>query len=177
MNLALIGLRCAGKTTIGRLVSARLGWPFIDLDDMVRRAFHQRSIREIWLEHGEQSWRDGELKCLRTALKQHRHVIALGGGVPMIDDAAELISAARKRRTLRVVYLQCSARELERRRHADGPDDRPPLEDESIAQEIARTMRERDRTYHSLADCFLDGTTQSAEEAADRLVQWMMDKG
>ena len=80
-RIALTGFMGAGKSTIGRLLAARLGWNFLDLDTHLE----QRSgltVPQIFAEHGEARFRRLESTALASALAQHSTVIALGGGVP-----------------------------------------------------------------------------------------------
>jgi shikimate kinase len=80
-SIALIGFMGAGKTTVGRLLAARLGWQFLDLDDLiVVRA--GKSISDIFRDHGERYFRDLENRVLREFATDHksRLVLALGGG-------------------------------------------------------------------------------------------------
>lgn len=80
-SIALIGFMGAGKTTVGRLLAARLGWQFLDLDDLiVVRA--GKSISDIFRDHGERYFRDLENRVLREFATDHKYrlVLALGGG-------------------------------------------------------------------------------------------------
>jgi len=79
--MALIGFMGAGKTTVGRLLAARLGWQFQDLDDVIVNR-EGRSISDIFRDHGERYFRDLENRVLRELATDHksRLVLALGGG-------------------------------------------------------------------------------------------------
>jgi shikimate kinase len=80
-SLALIGFMGAGKTTVGRLLAARLGWQFQDLDDLIVDR-EGRSISAIFRDHGERYFRDLENRVLCEFATDHksRLVLALGGG-------------------------------------------------------------------------------------------------
>ena len=81
--ISLIGFMGCGKTTAGRLLAERLGWPFIDLDDEIERRAGV-SIFEIFEHEGEPRFRDLEHEALREQLTlAHRgqpRLLALGGG-------------------------------------------------------------------------------------------------
>src|SRR5437899_13103159 len=84
MLVCLIGFMGAGKTSIGRALVQRLGWRFLDLDDLVESR-EGRSIAEIFARSGESGFRSAEtmtLKELLTAksLTGSSMVLALGGG-------------------------------------------------------------------------------------------------
>src|SRR5690606_27386423 len=83
-NIVLAGFMGAGKTTVGRLVAHRLGWPFVDADDeIVARA--GMSIPEIFARYGEAHFRQIEREvCAELARREHT-VIATGGGA-LVDE-------------------------------------------------------------------------------------------
>jgi shikimate kinase len=78
----LVGFMGAGKTSVGRALSRRLGWEFEDLDDRIQ-AREQRTIEEIFERSGEVDFRRAEHEALRElifGLSSSPRVIALGGG-------------------------------------------------------------------------------------------------
>ena len=80
-RIALTGFMGAGKSTVGRLLAARLGWNFLDLDTHLEQRAGL-TVPEIFSQHGEARFRRLESSALASALSQHSTVIALGGGVP-----------------------------------------------------------------------------------------------
>jgi shikimate kinase len=174
MNLALIGLRCAGKTALGRLVAAHLHHDFIDLDERTLAQFAQPTVSTVWREVGEPAWREAEARELAEALKREDAVIALGGGAPTLPGAHAQLLAKRQAGALRIVYVRCDAAVLERRRAAL-PNDagRPTWPDERIDVEIDRTLREREPIYAALADFVLDVSATSPRESAEQLLKWL----
>jgi shikimate kinase len=83
-RVALIGFMGCGKTTVGRLLAARLGYAFLDLDQWLERR-GGRSVRQIFQESGEEAFRDLESSALRELSSRRRVVIAAGGGAPVRD--------------------------------------------------------------------------------------------
>src|SRR5262249_16846508 len=71
----LIGYRGTGKTTVARLLAARLGWKSVDADDIIQQRFGQ-TIREIFDAEGEAGFRAKEAAVLDDLCKLSRHVIA-----------------------------------------------------------------------------------------------------
>jgi shikimate kinase len=151
MNILLIGSRGSGKSTVGPLLAVRMKKSFIDLDECVLATFAQRSVVEVWGSHGEQAWRNAEIRCLLETLNHDDCIVALGGGTPMIPAAQDAIEAAKRRGKVKVVYLRCSVSTLVKRLR-DNPGDRPPLSDSPIETEIAKTLAAREPTYLALAD-------------------------
>src|SRR5262245_29303677 len=75
----LVGFMATGKTTVGRLLAARLGWQMIDLDDEIVRAAGM-SVKEIFAARGEAAFREEEARAVREACARPRTVVATGGG-------------------------------------------------------------------------------------------------
>lgn len=81
-SIVLIGLMGAGKTAIGRRLATELKLPFTDADSEIEVAAGQ-TISEIFAEHGEDYFRDGERKVIARLLKSGPQVLATGGGAFM----------------------------------------------------------------------------------------------
>ncbi|GAB6877579.1 3-dehydroquinate synthase [Thermaerobacter litoralis] len=120
-RLILIGLMGAGKTTVGRALAGRLGWAFLDLDELIEQSAG-RDVPAIFAQEGEAGFRRREEGALATALALERVVIATGGGV--------VLSAANRQRLAAepwVVWLEAPPDELARRLAGPGAATRPLL--------------------------------------------------
>ena len=82
-RLVLIGFMGAGKSTVGRLLAATLGWRFVDTDTEIQKK-HGCTVAEMFAEHGEGHFRNRGSVALARALGQTGVVIAVGGGAPEI---------------------------------------------------------------------------------------------
>jgi|UPI00047B2B20 shikimate kinase len=80
-RLVLTGFMGAGKSTVGRLLAARLGWEFLDLDQHLENRAGA-TIPELFSRHGEAYFRRLESTALASALGRSKVVLALGGGTP-----------------------------------------------------------------------------------------------
>jgi shikimate kinase len=78
-SIVLVGMMGAGKTSVGRRLSQRLGMPFADADAEIERAAGM-SIPEIFTTHGEESFRTGERRVVARLLDAGPQVLATGGG-------------------------------------------------------------------------------------------------
>lgn len=78
-SVVMVGLMGCGKSAVGRRLAAVLGLPFIDADDEIERAAG-KSINEIFAEHGEAHFREGERKVIARLLDSGPQVLATGGG-------------------------------------------------------------------------------------------------
>ncbi len=80
-NIFLTGFSGTGKTTVGTLVSQRLGWNFIDIDSEIEQK-EGKSIDRIFSESGEDYFRSVETTTLAKYSKLVNHVVSTGGGIP-----------------------------------------------------------------------------------------------
>jgi shikimate kinase len=90
-SIVLVGVMGAGKTTVGRRLAARLGLPFADADHEIEQAAG-KTIPEIFEEHGEQYFRDGERRVIDRMLQEEPRVLATGGGAYMNEATREAIA-------------------------------------------------------------------------------------
>ena len=80
--IVLVGLMGAGKTSIGRRLADKLGLSFVDADHEIEAAAG-KSIADIFAEHGEAYFRDGERKVIARLMESGEQVLATGGGAFM----------------------------------------------------------------------------------------------
>jgi shikimate kinase len=109
----LVGFMGAGKTSVGRKLSARLGWDFEDLDERIQ-SLEGRPIAEIFRDSGEAEFRRAEHAALRQLLAElgsSPRVVALGGGAFVQAANASLLEDY----GVPVVFLDGLAEELFRR--------------------------------------------------------------
>ncbi len=169
--LLLIGYRGTGKSTVARLLAARLGWDWIDADvEIERRA--GKSIAAIFAEDGEPRFRDLEAEVLAESVARPRTVVACGGGVVVREANRKLLVAAP-----RVVWLRGSADVLQRRIAADATTAarRPNLTSQGGSAEIETLLRRREPWYRECAKLTLDtdavDPARAAAEIYDRLAR------
>ncbi len=92
-SLVMVGLMGCGKSSVGRRLAARLDVPFLDADDEIEKAA-QKTIPEIFADHGEASFRDGERRVIRRLLQNGPQVVATGGGAYMTPETRAAIRSA-----------------------------------------------------------------------------------
>lgn len=85
IRIFLTGYMGAGKTTLGKAFARQLNVPFIDLDWYIEERFH-KSIRELFTERGEASFRELERNMLHEVAEFEDVVISTGGGTPCFFD-------------------------------------------------------------------------------------------
>ena len=89
-SIVLVGLMGCGKSSIGKRLAARLGLPFVDADEEIERAA-AKTINDIFSDHGEAHFRDGERKVISRLLNNGPQVLATGGGAYMHPETRQRI--------------------------------------------------------------------------------------
>jgi shikimate kinase len=128
----LIGFMASGKTTVGRLLAARLGWAFADLDDLIAAAAGT-SVPHIFAEQGEAAFRRHETAVVLEAAARRGIVFATGGGAACREPNLGAMLAAG-----RVVALEVSPEEAIRR--AGEGSGRPLLDGQADKLSAARAL-------------------------------------
>lgn len=105
-SIVLIGLMGAGKTAVGRRLANWLDLPFTDADSEIEEAAGL-TIKEIFAEHGEAYFRDGERKVIARLLDGGPQVLATGGGAYMNPDTRAAIKAKASRCGLERICAFC----------------------------------------------------------------------
>jgi shikimate kinase len=144
-TLFLVGFMGAGKTSVGRALSRRLGWPFEDLDDRIQHR-EGKSIEQIFLESGEAEFRRAETAALHELLKELQssfRVVALGGGAFVQPANATLIEQAE----VHTVFLDAPVNELLRRCEAEAKE--RPLR--QSPEQFCELYEQRRRSYMKAA--------------------------
>lgn len=104
MRVVLTGFMGAGKSTVGALLAARLGWRFIDVDAAIE-AMHGASIAALFEKHGEPWFRQVEQATILDFLGIDHLVLALGGGAIETERTRQLLLASEG---TRLVHLEVS---------------------------------------------------------------------
>ncbi len=78
-SLVMVGLMGCGKSSVGKRLASKLGLPFIDADEEIEQVA-QKTINEIFADHGEAFFRDREGKVIARLLASGPQVLATGGG-------------------------------------------------------------------------------------------------
>lgn len=160
MNLILIGYRGTGKSTVARLLAARLGWAWVDSDAEIEREAGA-TIAEIFAREGEAGFRDREAAVVARLLENDNRVVALGGGAVLREESRQSLAAAG-----RVVWLRATAETIHQRLSADPSTvtGRPNLTASGGMPEIRDLLQRREAIYQQCADLEVD--TENKDPAA-----------
>lgn len=137
----LVGTMGAGKTTVGRLVADALGVAFADSDHLVEERAG-KSVQDVFVDDGEQAFRDLERQVVAEALAGHDGVLSLGGGA-VLDPSTQVLLAAHQ-----VVFLRVGLADAVKR---VGLGVGRPLLLGNVRSRVKQLLDERTPVYEGLA--------------------------
>ena len=169
-HLFLYGPPGSGKSTVGRLLAARLGLPFTDLDAVIVET-DGRPIPQIFAEEGEPGFRAREKQALADMGARPRHVVALGGGA-LLDPECRALAEANGE----VLCLACTLETL-CRRIDNAPGARPLAGNHAALEKLMANRAAHYASFPRRLDV-TSGTPETLAEAAETLFGvWRIDSG
>jgi shikimate kinase len=165
--IVLVGLMGAGKTSVGRRLAEKLNLPFVDADHEIALAAG-KSIPEIFSDHGEDYFREGERRVITRLLEDGAQVLATGGGAYMNSETRERI-----RDHGISIWLKADLDLLLKR--VSKRNDRPLLQQDDPAKVLQRLMDTRYPVY-ATADVTVESRDvqhgQMVNEVIKALANW-----
>ena len=169
--IVLVGLRCAGKSSVGRALAEALALPFVDLDEELAAAEGSgASAGELLSALGEPAFRELEAAALADCLTRGPLVLATGGGAVEREESCE-----RLRSGARVIWLDASTEVLLERRERDETL-RPLLSGEGPREELSLLGPRRRPLYESLAGPAVDTSRRGVAEVALELAEGLRNE-
>lgn len=163
-RIALLGLRGAGKSTIGPKLAERLGVEFLELDQLVEAAAGL-TLAEVFELHGEAFYRRLEREVLRGLVTENRSaVIATGGSIVGDADSFELL-----RRSSTTVWLKARPEDHMQRVVLQG-DERPMRNRKDAMAELRALLRSRTPLY-AQADHIVDTNLLGVDGSVSALIE------
>lgn len=166
--IVLIGFMGTGKTTVGRLLAMRLGWPFVDLDARLS-AEAGMTIPQIFQHRGEDEFRRLEGACLANALAEGQIVIATGGGAACRQDNLTLML-----NRAFVVALTAPLDEIVRR--TGRLSGRPLLDGASDPKQAAAALLATREPHYAQAHLRVETANRAPQAIADEILLAVNDK-
>lgn len=157
-SVVLVGMMGVGKSTVGRRLAARLKLPFVDADTEIEAAAGM-TIPEIFEQHGEPHFRDGEARVIARLLDSGPVVLATGGGAFLREETRGRIAA-------RAISIWLKADHDVIMRRVRRRADRPLLQTADPEGTVTRLLAEREPVYATA-----DLTIASREVPHDKIVE------
>jgi shikimate kinase len=162
-SVVLVGMMGAGKSTIGRRLSARLRLPFLDADSEIEIGHAGMTIPEIFAKYGEPYFRDGEARVIARMLDNGPGVLATGGGAFMRQETRNRI-----RDKAVSIWLKADADIILRR--VKRRSDRPLLQTADPEATLGRLISEREPVYQE-ADLTIWSRDVPHEKIVDECIE------
>lgn len=162
MNLVLIGMPLSGKTTVGSILAAKLGYEFADTDEYIES--HYGNIPEIFNTFGESYFRNLESAAVKRFAAADRTVISTGGGCVKNPDNMRLLKSTGK-----IIYLQTDAALLFSRYRLDLS--LRPLLGGDPASNLKQLLKEREGLYVFYSDLTVTTDGLTPEEVAEKIME------
>lgn len=168
-TVALIGMRCSGKSVTGRALAAKLGLPFLDLDeellvDAGHAGVHAPSAGALLMDVGQLAFRGFESSALRRVLEPCQQVVLATGGGALESPA----NRGWLKRAARCVWLRADVDVLHRRMQADDSL-RPALLGRDPLAEVGELLKRRSANYAALSELEVDTGNQEPELSASQI--------
>ena len=168
-RIALIGLRGAGKSTLGQLIAEDLKIPFIELNREIELD-SGLAIAEIFALYGQDGYRRLEQRCLRSVIDRHSAVVlAVAGGIVAEANTYEMLL-----RSFHSVWLQASPEEHMERVRAQG--DRRPMAGNPAAMKDLRAILESRQQDYANAEMTFDTSGKTIEECRRELTRLLSSR-
>ncbi len=161
MNIYLIGLPGAGKTTLGKGLASKLNYHFVDLDEYIEQQA-MLFIDELFMLYGEEYFRALETNCLKQVSSGDHLVISCGGGIIKRSENKSAMKGI-------CIYLTAPLDEIERR--VEGTENIRPLLQSKTIEDL---YEERNEQYCAFADMQIENTDM--EQAIQNIVQKLEGK-
>ncbi|BAZ12804.1 shikimate kinase [Calothrix sp. NIES-4071] len=161
LNIYLIGMMGAGKTTVGRLLAEHLQYRFLDTDDVITKAAG-KTINELFAQNGEEAFRSLESDVLSKVCAHTKLAVATGGGIILQRRNWSYLHCGL------VVWLDAPIDLLYNRLAADTT--RPLLQDADPKEKL-RTLAEKRQALYSEADLHITiATDETPEQTTQKII-------
>jgi shikimate kinase len=165
--IVLVGLMGAGKTSVGRRLAEKLDVPFVDADHEIEAAAG-KPIKEIFADHGEAYFREGERRVIQRLIGNGAQVLATGGGAFMNEETRQRIQSHGISVWLKAPLALLMKRVAKRQ-------DRPLLQADD-PETVMRSLMEKRYPVYGMADVTVESRDvqhgQMVNDVIRALAQW-----
>ena len=159
-QLCLIGMMGSGKSSTGKMLSDKLGWNFIDIDQEIMNR-KNLSINELFRK-SEVQFREFEYDEIKKYSSRNNIVLAVGGGAVTYKKSYDLMAS------MYCIYLKTSTQVLAKRLEDDSS--RPLLKEKNKYQMLEKIFNEREALYLSLSSCEVNTDRNSLSDNCDKII-------
>lgn len=161
-NIILIGFMGSGKSTIGKMLSEKLGLELIDMDNKIEEK-EQKSINDIFRDEGETYFRFLETECLKDLLDVRNTIISTGGGIILKSKNVKMLHEIGK-----VIFLHADANQIIDNLKDDTT--RPLLQTDNYEKKVKDLLEEREANYLNAADIIIQTSGKELDNIVDEIV-------
>ena len=163
-NIVLVGFMGTGKSTVGQVIAQKLGFHFIDTDDVIEQT-SKAKISDIFAEHGEVYFRDLESQAVKSVALMKNQVVATGGGVVLRSSNIDLLRTGGPIFCLNATpkAIWDRVRSSQSRPLLRGPDPLKKIE----------TLLDKRAPYYALADHQIETTGVSVDRVANEIISYI----
>ena len=165
MNIALIGFRGTGKTTVSKLLARRLDKKFISTDEEIIKKT-KASIEKLVKKYGWEKFRDIETEVIERICNLDECIFDTGGGIIMRNE-----NIINLKKNALIILLTSDIKTITNR--IKNSKKRPPLTKGNYIQEIADVLKEREERYKKAADYTIDTSNLSPEDVCELTVHYI----
>jgi shikimate kinase len=162
-NIALIGFMGTGKSTIGKILAAKLNKRFVEIDELIEQKAG-KTINTIFQQDGEIVFREMEIAAIKQVSLQDDQIIACGGGVVL-----NTINIDRLKQNSFLIYLTASPDEILKRTSKNSS--RPLLNTIDKTFRIKELLKFRNPLYEKAADITINTTKLNIEAVVQIIIQ------
>jgi shikimate kinase len=163
----LIGFRCTGKTTVGRIIANKLHMEFIDADDELVKQ-QKMPISEIVDKHGWAYFRQKESEIIKEIASMNNQLVATGGGVILNNDNVDYM-----KKSGTIIWLKATPETVKNRILQDEKTEqsRPSLTSKGLIDEIEETIKTRTPLYQAAMEFYIDTDNVQIEEVVSKVLK------
>ena len=163
-NIVLVGFMGTGKSTVGRVIAQKLGFHFIDTDDVIEQT-SKAKISDIFAEHGEVYFRDLESQAVKSVALMKNQVVSTGGGVVLRSSNIDLLRTGGP-----IFCLNATPKAIWDRVRSSRS--RPLLRGPDPLKKI-ETLLDKRAPYYALADHQIETTGVSVDRVANEIISYI----
>jgi shikimate kinase len=168
MNIVLTGFMCTGKTSVGKLLAEKLGYQFVDTDDLIEQRVGMK-ISDIFAVYGEPYFRDVETEVVKEVAKKDKFVISTGGGVVL-----RKVNMDELRKNGIIVNLTAKPETIYNRLK-NQPGVRPLLNKPNPMNEIIKLLSQREE-YYKNCDLRIETDNFTVEQIVQQILDYIKTK-